>query len=104
MSPLEASQADSVDEVGSTLNQLIQTCKDGEAGFQAAAAGVDDPNLQHLLESYSQQRSEFAAELELEVGATGPGPRQRGPCGGGPGTGAGWISRRSRPVGTRERS
>jgi uncharacterized protein (TIGR02284 family) len=78
VSPLEASQADSVDEVGSTLNQLIQTCKDGEAGFQAAAAGVDDPNLQHLLESYSQQRSEFAAELELEVKRLGLVPASGG--------------------------
>jgi len=57
----------SVDDVGSTLNRLIQTCKDGEKCFQAAAAGVDDPNLRHLFESYSQQRAEFAAELQLEV-------------------------------------
>lgn len=59
--------ADSVDDIASTLNQLIQTCKDGENGFHAAAEGLDDLNLQHLLESYSQQRSEFAAELQLEV-------------------------------------
>jgi uncharacterized protein (TIGR02284 family) len=59
--------ADSVDDVASTLNQLIQTCKDGESGFKVAAESVDDVNLQHLLESYSQQRSEFAAELEAEV-------------------------------------
>jgi len=57
-----------VDDVASTLNQLIQTCKDGENGFKTAAESVDDPNLQHLLESYSQQRSEFAAELGAEVG------------------------------------
>ena len=60
--------ADSVDDVASTLNQLIQTCKDGESGFQQAAEGVDDPNLQRLFASYSQQRSEFAAELQAEVG------------------------------------
>ena len=59
--------ADSVDDVASTLNQLIQTCKDGEEGFKVAAAGLDDLNLQHLLESYSQQRNEFAAELQAEV-------------------------------------
>jgi len=57
-----------VDDVASTLNQLIQTCKDGENGFKVAAESVDDANLQHLLESYSQQRSEFAAELAAEVG------------------------------------
>jgi len=41
-----------VDDVASTLNQLIQTCKDGENGFKVAAESVDDVNLQHLLESY----------------------------------------------------
>jgi uncharacterized protein (TIGR02284 family) len=56
-----------VDETASTLNQLIQTCKDGEAGFLAAAGVAEDLNLQRLFESYSQQRAEFAAELQLEV-------------------------------------
>jgi uncharacterized protein (TIGR02284 family) len=59
--------AGSGDETGSTLNQLIQTCKDGEAGFESAAGAVEDPNLKRLFESYSQQRAEFAAELQLEV-------------------------------------
>lgn len=63
----DASRAESVDQVGSTLNQLIQTCKDGEAGFLAAAELVEDLNLRRLFESYSQQRAEFAAELQLEV-------------------------------------
>jgi uncharacterized protein (TIGR02284 family) len=57
----------SVDQVASTLNELIQTAKDGENGFRAAAESVEDSNLRHLFESYSQQRSEFAAELQLEV-------------------------------------
>src|SRR3954463_7398466 len=57
----------SVDSVASTLNALIQTSKDGENGFRAAAESVDDSNLRHLLESYAQQRAEFAAELQLEV-------------------------------------
>jgi len=56
-----------VDAVASTLNQLIQTCKDGHEGFRTAAQAVDDVNLQHLLESYSQQRAEFVSELDAEV-------------------------------------
>ena len=56
-----------VDQSASTLNQLIQTCKDGENGFRAASEGVEDSNLRHLLESYAQQRAEFAADLQLEV-------------------------------------
>jgi uncharacterized protein (TIGR02284 family) len=57
----------SVDAIASTLNELIQTCKDGENGFRAAAESVGDTNLRHLFESYAQQRAEFASELQLEV-------------------------------------
>jgi uncharacterized protein (TIGR02284 family) len=57
----------SVDQIASILNELIQTSKDGENGFRAAAESVQDSNLRHLLESYAQQRAEFAAELQLEV-------------------------------------
>src|SRR3954471_7258153 len=56
-----------VDRTGSTLNELIQTSKDGENGFRAAAETVEDSNLRHLFESYAQQRAEFAAGLQLEV-------------------------------------
>lgn len=70
--------AGGVDDPSSTLNQLIQTCKDGEKGFHTAAEAVSDPNLRHLFESYSQQRSEFAAELELEVQRLGKDPAEEG--------------------------
>jgi uncharacterized protein (TIGR02284 family) len=59
--------AESVDQVASTLNQLIHTCKDGEQGFRAASTVVTDGNLRRLFESYAQQRAEFAAELQTEV-------------------------------------
>jgi uncharacterized protein (TIGR02284 family) len=61
------SAADKTSGVASTLNGLIETCKDGEQGFRSAAEGVTDPNLQRLFESYSQQRAEFANELQTEV-------------------------------------
>jgi uncharacterized protein (TIGR02284 family) len=79
MEPAEAPKSDSVDALASTLNQLVQTCRDGEQGFQAAAQGVDDPNLQHLFQSYAQQRGEFAAELEEEVERLGQKPAEGGP-------------------------
>jgi uncharacterized protein (TIGR02284 family) len=78
MDSAEAPKPDSVDASASTLNQLLQTCRDGEQGFQAAAQGVDDPNLQHLFESYAQQRGEFAAELEQEVERLGARPAEGG--------------------------
>lgn len=63
----DASTVGSVGQTASTLNQLIKICKDGESGFLAAAGAVEDFNLRRLFESYSQQRAEFAAELQLEV-------------------------------------
>ena len=49
------------------LNELIETCKDGENGVREAAEGVEDNDLKSLFLEYSQQRSEFAAELQAEV-------------------------------------
>ena len=74
----EHDPAGGVDDAASTLNQLIKTCRDGEKGFEAAAGAVSDPNLRHLFESYSQQRSEFAAELELEVRRMAKNPAEGG--------------------------
>jgi uncharacterized protein (TIGR02284 family) len=67
-----------VSETAATLNQLIQTCKDGEHGFRAAAEAVEDSNLRRLFESYSQQRAEFGAELQLEIRRIGGDPVQSG--------------------------
>jgi uncharacterized protein (TIGR02284 family) len=61
------SELTSVDAMASTLNHLIRTCLDGQNGFEAAAKDVNDPNLQRLFESYAQQRTEFAAELQQEL-------------------------------------
>ncbi len=78
MDQAEAPKSDSVDTLASTLNHLVQTCRDGEQGFQVAAQGVDDPNLKHLFESYAQQRGEFAVELEQEVEQLGEKPAEGG--------------------------
>ena len=56
-----------LDALGSALNQLIQICKDGESGFRTSAEAVGDGNLGRLFQSYSLQRSELAAELQVEV-------------------------------------
>jgi uncharacterized protein (TIGR02284 family) len=74
----DAARAESVDATASTLNQLIQTCKDGESGFLAAAGVTEDANLRRLFESYSQQRAEFAAELQLEVRRMAEDPVESG--------------------------
>lgn len=48
----------------STLNDLIETLKDGQAGFRSAADEVTSPELKSLFAEYSLQRSRFAGDLQ----------------------------------------
>ena len=66
------------DNVISTLNNLIETCKDGENGFRTAADGVKNSELRTLFLTYSQQRARFAAELQAEVRNLGGDPENTG--------------------------
>ena len=47
-----------------TLNSLIETLKDGQEGFKAAAADVENSELKTLFSHYSLQRSAFVGELQ----------------------------------------
>ena len=66
------------DDVISTLNNLIETCKDGQTGFQTAAEGVMNSELKTLFYNYSQQRAQFAGELQNEVLRLGGDPEKTG--------------------------
>lgn len=48
----------------SILNDLIETLKDGQEGFLAAAEDVTSHDLKSLFSEYSLQRSKFAGELQ----------------------------------------
>src|SRR5437588_426699 len=65
---------------GSTgvVNELIQTCVDGQKGFEAAAKAVDDPTIKDELVGYSWQRQQFATELKSRMKAFGEEPSERG--------------------------
>ena len=54
-----------------TLNDLIETCRDGENGFRTAAEAVTDPHVRGMFERYARQRAEMARELEDQVGRLG---------------------------------
>ena len=58
-------------ELTSTINDLIETLKDGQEGFKQAAQGVKDPQLKSLFTDYSLQRSRFATELQSEARVLG---------------------------------
>ncbi len=70
--------SNSLSDTISTLNSLIETCKEGQEGFRLAAEAVtDDEDLKGFLFSCSLQRSKFAGELSNEVINLGhPNPAQ----------------------------
>jgi len=47
----------------SVFNHLIETCRDGERGFQSAASHVESPKLKTLFEQMAAQRARIAADL-----------------------------------------
>lgn len=50
-----------------TLNKLIETCKDGEAGFKVCAEDVTRPDMKQLFSQRSRQCGEAAEELQRAV-------------------------------------
>ena len=85
------------DDVISTLNNLIETCKDGQDGFKQSAEGVTDSSLKSLFYELGQQRAQFAGELQNLVRELGGDPEKSGST-----TGAlhrGWINIKSAVTG-----
>ena len=81
----------------STLNGLIETCKDGEEGFRSAAGRVQRSDLKSLFNEYSRQRAEFASELQVEVARIGGAPEKSGSVAGA--LHRGWIDVKSAVTG-----
>ena len=57
--------------IASVLNDLIETCKDGQQGFQHAAENVKNARLQQLFQRLAIQRGQFATQLQNLVRALG---------------------------------
>jgi uncharacterized protein (TIGR02284 family) len=64
--------------VTSTLNGLIETCTNGQEGFQLAAESVKDSGLKSTFTEFSQQRAQFAGELKSLVTSFGEEPAEGG--------------------------
>jgi uncharacterized protein (TIGR02284 family) len=73
----------------SELNELIETCKDGQQGFAHASEETKDSELKTLFTHYAAQRAKFAEELQKEVKALGGTPEKRGSAAGA--VHRGWI-------------
>ena len=66
------------DNAISVLNNLIETCKDGELGFKTAAEGLKSPEIKAKFLEYSRQRAEMVRELQSEVRRLGGDPEKSG--------------------------
>jgi len=65
-------------EAVSTLNDLIETLKDGKNGFETAASDVKDPTVKATFQEFAQQRAQLAGELQAEVRKLGGDPETSG--------------------------
>lgn len=84
----------------STLNNLIETCKDGQEGFKQAAEGVERSDLKTLFYELGQQRSQFAGELQTLVRDLGGDPESTSSTAGA--IHRGWINIKSLVTGKDE--
>ncbi|MGQ0593863.1 MAG: PA2169 family four-helix-bundle protein [Gammaproteobacteria bacterium] len=62
----------------STLNGIIETCKDGEEGFRACAEKVPNAELRDVLMERSEHCAKSAQELQSEVRRLGGDPETHG--------------------------
>jgi uncharacterized protein (TIGR02284 family) len=77
----------------STLNDLIETSKDGQEGFQTSAEKLKDPEIRTIFLKLSRQRAGFAGELQAEVTRIGGEPAKSGSTAGA--IHRGWIGLKS---------
>jgi uncharacterized protein (TIGR02284 family) len=84
-------------DVISTLNDLIETSKDGENGFRACADGVKDTQLKSIFEEAARRCAQGAAELAGKVRALGGNPESSGSVSGS--LHRGWVNIKSTVTG-----
>ena len=69
------------DDTISTLNDLIETCKDGEEGFRTCAEDVMGLQLKQMFTTRSQRCASAARELQELVRSLGGNPEQHSSLG-----------------------
>jgi uncharacterized protein (TIGR02284 family) len=88
------------DDVISTLNNLIETSKDGEQGFRTCADGVKNAQLKTLFTEAARRCAEGATELQTKVRALGGDPEKGGSMSGS--LRRGWVNIKSAITGMDE--
>ncbi len=62
----------------SVLNDLIETCKDGQHGYSTAAKDTKDEELGRVFSQYAAQRGNYIREMQDLVRTLGGNPDKRG--------------------------
>lgn len=70
------------DKVVSTLNDLIETLRDGQNGFKEAAENAKNSDLKTFFNQVSLERAQMIGELQQEVRALGQDPENSGSAAG----------------------
>jgi uncharacterized protein (TIGR02284 family) len=73
-----ATDTNDTKSITSVLNDLIETCKDGEQGFKTAAEKAKDSSLKSLFSKYASQRAGYVQELQSAVKELGGEPATSG--------------------------
>ena len=87
-------------DIRSTLNDLIETLKDGEEGFRTSADNLKNAALRAQFQSFANQRSQFASELQSLVAGIGGKAETSGSTGGA--LHRGWIEMKSAITGNND--
>lgn len=90
------------DQAITTLNNLIETLKDGEEGFRTAAEGLKDAQVKAQFLEFSRQRGEMVRQLQEEVRRIGGDPEKSGSVSGT--MHRGWMNIRSLVSGNDDRA
>jgi uncharacterized protein (TIGR02284 family) len=64
-------------EVVSVLNNLIETCRNGQETYRSAAENIVNSEFRRMFNIFSQQRAQFVTELQSEVHRLGGEPVDR---------------------------
>ena len=78
------------DGVISVLNDLLESCRDGEYGFKACAENTDSAELKEIFSRHARECNVAAVELEREVSTRGGDPASGGTVAGA--LHRGWVS------------
>ncbi|MBV8399035.1 MAG: PA2169 family four-helix-bundle protein [Acetobacteraceae bacterium] len=71
------------DDLISTLNNLIETSRDGEQGFRTCAEGVKNAEVKQMLEHAATRCGQAVSELQTKVRSLGGDPERSGSVSGG---------------------